>query len=356
MKSKILLILILTVAIIGSGFFFVYAEIEEPSCNGTIYVNKYYSGEGHGTASEPFHTVTEAYNFACDGAHIVVTSGEYSDTGTFSKRVTMSATGGAVVVGRSSGNPSPGPLGYPPGSSSPVSCSTSSYSAKSPTRCGNIDDAYLSNVVNIGYYPFKIKSGTTAYLYSCDNRVLDVLSEGQGFAAQSVRNSDCSDSPPLRDSENGYVFGYKRSGGQSGWVRADVLEFTGYIETQCADGPGANDGTPADFQVKYNPYDSCKGLVCNSGFNSCEQANDPDDGNDKCGGETRNDTKTVIAQDMYLRYAPGSTAIRYLHYGDVVKVLYDNHEGWVFVEVTSGTCPLLTPNGSRGWCEKNYLN
>jgi hypothetical protein len=37
-----------------------------------------------------------------------------------------------------------------------------------------------------------------------------------------------------------------------------------------------------------------------------------------------------------------------LHQGDQVQVLYDNQQGWFFIEVTGTTCPVLSPNGSRG--------
>jgi hypothetical protein len=197
--------------------------------------------------------------------------------------------------------------------------------------------------VNVGYYPFRIKAGYPTHLYTCDNRWVEDLAPGQGFAVQSTRNPSCSDNPPLRPSLNGFVFGYKRDGATSGWVPADALEFAGYDAAPCADGP-SND----DFGVAHNPYDGCAAIACD-GQKSCAATNGPNDGTGDCGGHTTDVARTVSATDAYLRYAPSSTALRYLHQGDQVQVLYDNEQGWFFVEVTSSTCPSLSPNGSRGW-------
>ncbi len=96
-------------------------------------------------------------------------------------------------------------------------------------------------------------------------------------------------------------------------------------------------------------------MACN-GANTCAVGNpvDPNDPNNTlsdCGGAGVNISRSIKAQDLYIRFAPFSTAMRYLHQNDKIKVLYDNKKGWVFMEVTSTTCPALTPVGARGWIE-----
>jgi hypothetical protein len=240
------------------------------------------------------------------------------------------------------GDCGPCPLGFPPGSPD-ADPNCTGPGGEAGMKCGGISDAYVANAVNIGYYPFRIKAGYATHLYTCDNRAIEDLSPGQGFAAQSTRNPSCSDNPPLRPSLNGFVFGYARGTMTSGWVPADALEFAGYDGGPCTDGPSNE-----DFEVAHNPYDGCAALVCD-GTQSCAAANDPNAGTSDCGGHTTNVTRTVSATDLYLRYAPGSTALRYLHQGDQVQVLYDNQQGWFFIQVTATTCPALSPDGSRGW-------
>jgi hypothetical protein len=240
-------------------------------------------------------------------------------------------------------------LGLPPGPS-PADPACTGGGGEAGTKCGNIADAHVANGVNVGYYPFKIKPGVATHLYTCDDRFIQDLNPGDGFAVQSTRNPSCSDNPPLRPDLAGFVFGYSRGSSKSGWVPASALEWTGYAGGTCADGPAS-----ADFEVAHDPYDGCAATVCSGGFHTCAAANGPNDGSGDCGGKTMNVSRTVKSDDMYLRYAPLSTAVRYLHKGDVVKVLYDNLKGWSFVEVTGTTCPVLTPNGSRGWCQTSEL-
>ena len=261
-----------------------------------------------------------------------------------------SGAGGTLPSG--GGAPSGGggsaPLGYPPGDPN-ADATCTGPGGEAGTKCGGIADAHVANGVNVGYYPFKVKAGVSSHLYTCDNRTIETLDAGQGFALQSTRNPSCSDNPPIRPELNGFVFGYARGSATSGWIPAADIEFAGYGGGNCADGPAS-----ADFEVAKNPHDGCKALVC-SGNQTCASTNGPNDGANDCGGKTMNVTKTVSATDMYLRYAPLSTAVRYLHKGDQVKVLYDNLKGWSFVEVSGTTCPVLTPNGVRGWCETSYL-
>lgn len=67
---------------------------------GTINVNGAYGGEELGTPSQPFNTVGEANNFAWDGSRIRIQAGSYREPITFSKRLTVLASGGSVIIGR----------------------------------------------------------------------------------------------------------------------------------------------------------------------------------------------------------------------------------------------------------------
>lgn len=232
--------------------------------------------------------------------------------------------------------------GFPPGGAPDPNCIGDEGSGG--MTCGGLGDAWTKSAVNIGYYPFKIKPGVNTNLYTCDNRPIEALGPGQGFAAQSTRNPGCIENPPLRPALNGFVFGYARGSAKSGWVPADALEFAGYDGGSCADGPAS-----ADFQVLHNPYDGCKAMACD-GQLGCMAVNGANDGANDCGGSGKNEDRTVAVDDLYLRYAPQSTAYHYLHNNDKVHVLYANAGGqWLFVEVTGTTCPALTPNGTRGW-------
>lgn len=247
----------------------------------------------------------------------------------------------------------PCPLGLPPGGRPDPACIGDEGSG-GPT-CGNLNGAYTTAAVNVGYYPFRIKPGVDTALYTCDDRSIEPLAAGQGFAAQSTQNPGCSDNPPLRDAVAGFVFGYSRDTGKSGWVPADALEFVGYDGGACADGP-----TAAAFQVAHNPYDGCQATPCD-GVNSCLAANpinpkDPNNSNSDCGGFPISANRTVALPDLALNAAPGANPTHYLHQNDQVKILYFNKNGWVFVELKVSNCPLLTPVGLRGWVDDNPDN
>jgi hypothetical protein len=88
-------------------FWAVYGEFEETyplirrwlEIGGTIHVDGSYSGREEGTPTKPFNTVSEANNFAWDGARIKIQAGSYPETLVFSKTLTVLATGGAVIIG-----------------------------------------------------------------------------------------------------------------------------------------------------------------------------------------------------------------------------------------------------------------
>lgn len=67
---------------------------------GTISVNGSYNGEELGTPTKPYNTVGEANNFAWNGSRIKIQAGSYPETLTFSKELTLLATGGMVTIGQ----------------------------------------------------------------------------------------------------------------------------------------------------------------------------------------------------------------------------------------------------------------
>jgi hypothetical protein len=67
---------------------------------GTINVNRAYNGVELGTPTQPFNTVTEGYNLAWDGTRIKIRSGNYPETLTLSKQITIVADEGPVTIGR----------------------------------------------------------------------------------------------------------------------------------------------------------------------------------------------------------------------------------------------------------------
>ncbi|MBI3951710.1 MAG: trypsin-like peptidase domain-containing protein [Acidobacteria bacterium] len=71
---------------------------------GTINVNGAYSGEELGTPSKPFRTITAANNLInqsnWNGARIKIQAGCYPEQVTFSRPVTLLASGGTVTIGR----------------------------------------------------------------------------------------------------------------------------------------------------------------------------------------------------------------------------------------------------------------
>jgi hypothetical protein len=67
-----------------------------------IYVNGAYVGEDErGRPWDPFNTVTEAVNFAWDGAKIKIQNGSYAESITFIKKIQLLAKDGTVTVGNS---------------------------------------------------------------------------------------------------------------------------------------------------------------------------------------------------------------------------------------------------------------
>ncbi|HKQ78450.1 MAG TPA: hypothetical protein VJ810_32420 [Blastocatellia bacterium] len=67
---------------------------------GTINVNRFHGGSELGTPSEPYRTVTAGYNLAWDNTRLKIKPGNYNESVTFSKPMTILADGGTVIIGR----------------------------------------------------------------------------------------------------------------------------------------------------------------------------------------------------------------------------------------------------------------
>lgn len=186
--------------------------------------------------------------------------------------------------------------------------------------------------VDVAYEPWRavresalrVGPGAGAPVVVADDSGPVALAPGQHFGRQSTRNPGCLDTPPLRAAVNGFVWGYCLSPvpHKSGWMRLADLEpdraFTGL-----ACGPAR-----ADFDRR-RP-EACGGHC---------------DGRALAGVQALSGRAVVRAREVYFRYAPGSTAFRYLVTGDEVRRLA-RWTDWIAVEVRSAR---WAPRGRRGW-------
>ncbi|HEY5143953.1 MAG TPA: hypothetical protein VII98_10670 [Solirubrobacteraceae bacterium] len=153
------------------------------------------------------------------------------------------------------------------------------------------------------------------------------LATGQHLGRQTTRNPACLDRPPLRAAVNGFVWGYCMPPAirKSGWMQlSDVQADPAYEELAC--GPAG-----ADFDRR-RP-EGCGGHC---------------DGQPLTGARPASGPAEVTARDLYLRYAPHSTAFRYLVAGDQVQLLvaWQATDAWFGVEVRRAQ---WTPARVRGW-------
>jgi len=66
---------------------------------GTIHVDKTHTGSEEGTPSQPFNSITEAYNLAWNGAKIKIQEGSYPEILTINKQLLLFSSAGSVVIG-----------------------------------------------------------------------------------------------------------------------------------------------------------------------------------------------------------------------------------------------------------------
>jgi hypothetical protein len=195
---------------------------------------------------------------------------------------------------------------------------------------------YGADQVDVAYEPWRALESSMLRLgpdarapgVTADDGDVVALERGQQFARQSTRNPWCLDRPPLRPAVSGFAWGYCMAPvtRKSGWMWLADLQPDPDTE-RLACGPAG-----ADFDRR-DP-NSCGGHCDGSPVTAFVAAS----------GEA-----SIDARDVYLRYAPGSTAFRYLTQGDRVLRLASArgaHAGWVGVEVRRSR---WTPTGARGW-------
>ena len=188
--------------------------------------------------------------------------------------------------------------------------------------------------VDVAYEPWRAHAGTTLHVGPSSSSPVVLADDGQAvrlvaeqhLGRQSLRNPACADTPPLRPAVNGFVWGYGMPPAirKSGWVLVADLEADPQFG-QLACGPAG-----ADFDRRFPQ--ACGGHC---------------DGSPLTGVRPLSGAAEVSARDLYLRYAPGSTAYRYLVGGDQVRLLADWHaHRWVGVEVRRAA---WAPRRARGW-------
>ena len=160
-----------------------------------------------------------------------------------------------------------------------------------------------------------------------DGSIVELVT-GQHFGRQSTRNPRCLDRPPLRPAVAGFAWGYcmPPATRKSGWMQLADLEADPEAAGRAC-GPAG-----ADFDRR-DPR-SCGGHC---------------DGRPVTAFTPASGEAIVAARDVYLRYAPGSTAFRYLVRGDRVRRLVNaggDRAGWAGVEVQSARWASA---GTRGW-------
>ena len=203
--------------------------------------------------------------------------------------------------------------------------------------CHDIPGAYTTGEVNVGYHPHRMTINDV-YLriapredaprvnviyapWRPDDPNQPLAPHQADFGWQSTRNPTYDPNPPKRPTVNGYAWGYVRTG-HCGWINAQHLEpFTPPDNTYpLFDGP-AHD----DFEVgRQHPR---HGYVSN------------------CGPRV-DGWRIIRAKEVYLRYAPESTAFAILTRGDVVhlKCMGEHHYFCVTVHRSR-----YVPKGTTGW-------
>ena len=188
--------------------------------------------------------------------------------------------------------------------------------------------------VDVGYEPWRAVEATPlrvgpsarAPIVRSDDGELVGLAVGQHMGRQSTRNPGCLDAPPLRGSVNGFVWGYclPPAVRKTGWMRlADLERDVGFEGLACG---------PADADFDRRRPQACGGHC---------------DGRALSGLLGASGRTVVGAREVYLRYAPGSTAFRYLVHGDAVRRLMRSRDArWMAVEIQTGQ---WTARGTRGW-------
>jgi hypothetical protein len=174
--------------------------------------------------------------------------------------------------------------------------------------------------VNVGYYPYLVTKATELYTAPHpDSLTRHELAAGARFAVQSNTNPQHSNDPGQPPPTNGYVWGYAKKGGRSGWVPADVLKLDTSGDNW-AEGPAG-----IDFQVGYGEPDedfTPKYVL----------------------GQRVTGTRTITAQTVYQRWAPNSSPAALLVHGDTVTLLWRSRSYY-----------CVEHEGRRGWIPRSSV-
>lgn len=204
--------------------------------------------------------------------------------------------------------------------------------------CHTIDRAFQHCDVNVGWFPYRATTATTVSSKPGAGVVIASCPAWDGLALQSVRNPSCSDHPRRRPPVKGsdghmYVWGYKRYGAKTGWLRADLVE----PDPNFASKPFANGPAREDFEV---------------GREHCEQGS-----RSGCGKKSLTKPLMVVtAATVHYRYSPRGTSMHYLHQGDQVRVLIANGpHGFHFTQLVHAAPDGSAKPGARGWIITNSL-
>jgi hypothetical protein len=191
-----------------------------------------------------------------------------------------------------------------------------------------------TNLVDVAYVPWRAVRSTAlrlgpsvrAPVVLADSGEPVGLAVDQHLGRQTTRNPMCLEAPPLRAAANGFVWGYCMPPvtRKSGWMGLSDLVPDPTLD-QLACGPAGE-----DFDRRFPQ--ACGGHC---------------DGRPLTGLRAATGTAVVTAREVYLRYAPGSTAFRYLVRGDVVRRLARSQDGhWTGVEVRRAR---WAGRHARGW-------
>lgn len=169
--------------------------------------------------------------------------------------------------------------------------------------------------VAIGYYPYEVAWETPLLVAAHDKApVRHELPAGRRFGVQTVPNPEHLSDPGIPAATNGYLWGYAKRGGRSGWVRADALTRT-TPEDPWATGPAGIDFQAGD---DFPDNDATPRFVL---------------------GHPATGTAIVTAHTVYERWAPRSSPMALLLEGQTVRLRWrasghycadaDGRRGWI---------------------------
>lgn len=200
-------------------------------------------------------------------------------------------------------------------------------------ECGNIEGAYSTQDVNVGWYGYHTSRPSNLRVGPGDNfRAIEHVGAKTRVAVQSTRNPKAIDHPPKRPPHT------DERGHRWAWVHIPAVHKVGWIKVShlqehestipWARGPSGHDFHVGLEKARKGPSSSCHGA-------------------------RKNKIRIVDVKRARLRYAPASTAFHWLQKGDSVRELFrrslDDYVAVVVVQSES------TPIGARGWVKVTSL-